>query len=163
MDRKQPLYRKVNTRTHGVHRHGGGEYKWTRGSNAAKGDQPKLGSMHAKTLHGLDCTPLFKFLLSKIGRNWNETYAEAVKRLDRDEAIFWLVARSEAEQQEFVRIGESSYFSGMYVDHNESLALVNPDLKLEDMKPSCACCTHTLNGKPFTRKYAAESSSVGGG
>jgi hypothetical protein len=163
LDHKEPLYRKVNTRTHGVHCHGGGEYRWTRGSKAAEVDQPTIGSMHAKTLHGLDYTPLFKFLLSRIGRNWNETYSDAVKRLDRDEPIFWLVARSEKDRQEVVRAGENAYFSGMYVDDNGHLALVNPDLKLEDMKPSCACCTHTLNGKPFTRKYNAESTSVGGG
>jgi hypothetical protein len=115
--------------------------------------------MHPKTLRGLDYTPLFEFLLSRVGRNWNETYSEAVKRLDRDESIFWLVARSERDRQGLVGAGENAYFSGMFVDDNGNLALVNPDLKLEDMKPSCACCTHTLNGKPFTRKHGAADAS----
>jgi hypothetical protein len=26
-------------------------------------------------------------------------------------------------------------------------------LRVEDMEPTCACCTHTFNGVPFTRKY----------
>jgi hypothetical protein len=154
LNRKEPLYRKVNTRTHGMHRHGGGEYKWTRGSKASEVDQSTIGSMHAKTLHGLDYTPLFKFLLSRVGRNWSETYGEAVKRLDREEPIFWLVARSDIERRASVRTGENSFFSGMFVDDNGQLALVSPNLRIEDMVPFCPCCTHTFNGKPFVRSFS---------
>ena len=33
------------------------------------------------------------------------------------------------------------------------LRLVDPQLRVEHMEPGCACCTHTFNGVPFTRKY----------
>ncbi|TGP19151.1 MULTISPECIES: hypothetical protein [unclassified Mesorhizobium] len=48
---------------------------------------------------------------------------------------------------------ENSYYSGLYVDEDNRLALVDPGLRPEDMKPSCSCCTHTFNGEPFTREY----------
>lgn len=74
--------------------------------------------MHGKHLRDLDHTPLFRFLLSKVGTEWNAVFSEAVSRLDRTEPIFWLVARSEPERKDYVRVGESTYFSGLYVDEN---------------------------------------------
>jgi hypothetical protein len=109
--------------------------------------------MHGHKRHGLDYTPLFRFLLSKIGSGFAEVYREAASRLDRPDPIFWLVARSEEEKQAYVRVGERSYYSGLYVDEDGRLALVDPGVRLEDMEPRCACCTHTLNGVAFTRSY----------
>jgi len=97
----------------------------------------------------LDYTPLFKFLLSKVGTDWNEVFSEAKSRLDRQGPIFWIVALHENEKRDYVRIGESTYFSGLFVDNNGVLQLVNPMLKALDMKPFCSCCTHTFNGKVF--------------
>lgn len=102
---------------------------------------------------GLDYTPLFKFLLSRVGDDWEAVHADAVARLDRVEPIFWMVARSEAERKPFVLIGENAYYSGLFVDEDNRLRMVDPELQVEQMAPSCACCTHTLNGVPFTRKY----------
>ena len=98
---------------------------------------------------GLDYTPLFKFLLSKVGNNWNEVFSEAKSRLDKQDPIFWMVALNEEEKKDCVRVGESTYFSGLFVDNNGVLQLVNPNLKAVDMKPFCDCCTHTFNGKIF--------------
>lgn len=53
----------------------------------------------------------------------------------------------------FVLIGENAYYSGLFVDADNRLRLVDPDLHVEHMEPGCACCTHTFNGVPFTRKY----------
>ena len=150
MDRKKPLYRSVNTRTHGVHHGSGGDYRWSR----RREDRVHAGAMGGNSRRGLDYTPLFRFLLSRVGEDWDAVHAEAVARLDRAEPIFWLVARSKAERQPFGRIGESSYYSGLYVDEDNRLRLVDPALRVEDMEPACACCTHTFNGVPFTRKYA---------
>jgi hypothetical protein len=153
MHRKKPLYRKVNTRARGVHHRIGGEYRWQRqAANAAESG----GSMHGKKRRGLDYTPLFKFLLTRVGESWPETYSEAASRLDRLEPIFWIVARSEIERKPVVLLGENSYFSGLYIDENNRLALVDPAQSVETMKPSCACCTHTLNGVPFVQKYSGE-------
>ncbi|MFK8251993.1 hypothetical protein [Ancylobacter terrae] len=186
MREKEPLYRRVNTRTHGV-RHAGGEYRWTRRSAeaAALGDacddamDPDIEEiddaarpagaarrrrsgpggrsvrtgMHANRHRRHDYTPLFRFLLARVGEPWADVYGEAVSRLDRSEPIFWLVARREEERRPFVLIGESSYYSGLFVDEAGRLARVDPELRVEHMRPSCSCCTHTFNGVPFVRRY----------
>ena len=148
---KKPLYRKVNTKARGVQHDFGGDYKNTRNAKRETPEQVK-GTMHGKKERGLDYTPLFRFLLSKVGEDWNQVYQEASSRLDKTEPIFWLVALDPNERKEYVRTGESTYFSGMYVDDDGKLQLVNPDLKVEDMKPFCFCCTHTLNGKLFGKR-----------
>lgn len=105
--------------------------------------------MHGKHRHGRDYTPLFRFLQARVGGQWDVVYAEAKARLDTTEPIFWIVARTELERREVVRLGESSYFSGLFVDDHGLLQRVNPDLRPQDMVPNCSCCTHTLNGVRF--------------
>ena len=146
--KKKPLYRKVNTRTYGVAHLFGGDFKNSRNMRRETLEQVK-GSMHGKKQRGLDYTPLFRFLYSKVGSDWNDVFSEAKSRLDKTDPIFWLVAVYEDEPKEYVRVGETSYFSGMYVDDNNLLQLTNPDLSAKDMKPYCDCCTHTLNGIKF--------------
>jgi hypothetical protein len=149
MDReKQKLYRKVNTKAKGVSHHFGGQFNETRNSRKETVQQVK-GTMFGTKQRGLDYTPLFKFLLSKVGSNWNDVYKEAKSRLDKQDPIFWLVALSEAEKNDYVRIGESTYYSGLFVDDNNVLQLVNQNLKSTDLTPLCNCCTHTFNGKLF--------------
>lgn len=145
--RKEPLYRKVNTQTHWVHHGVGGDYRTER--KAQELSEASRGSMHGRERRGLDYTPLFRFLLSRVGSEWNGVYSEAVARLDRPDPIFWLVARNEGERRDIVRTGESSYFSGLYVDDAGILRMVDPDLRSEDLTPFCSCCTHTLNGVRF--------------
>lgn len=153
---KEKLYRKVNTRTRGVHHGSGGEFRFERNTKAEKASDRPRGSMHGNKRHGLDYTPLCKFLLSRIGRNWDEIFSEAVSRLDRPDPIFWMVARSEAEKKPIVRLGESTYYSGLYIDENNKLALVDPALSIDELRPSCACCTHTFNGERFTKRYGEQ-------
>jgi hypothetical protein len=145
---KSKLYRKVNTKARGVHHDFGGEFKNSRNKKRETLEQVK-GTMFGYKKRGLDYTPLFRFLLSKVGFNWDEVFSEAKSRLDRTEPIFWIVALTQDEKKDYVRVGESSYFSGLYVDDNSILQIVNPDLKARDMKPFCSCCTHTYNGKLF--------------
>ncbi|MER8528653.1 hypothetical protein [Mesorhizobium sp. M0663] len=152
MRHREPLYRRENTRTHGV-RHGGGDYKFSR--HIKKEDKTSRGSMHGEKQWGRDYTPLFRFLLSKVGQDWSDVHSQAVARLDRPDPIFWIVALNDADKHSFVRVGENSYYSGLYLDQDNRLALVDPELRLEDMKPSCSCCTQTFNGVPFIRKYEA--------
>jgi len=101
--------------------------------------------MHGGKLRGLDYTPLFQFLLSKVGFDWNAVYEEARPRLNTEEPIYWLVARSSPEMRPYVRVGESSYYSGMYIDADN----MAPALTASDLKRQCTCCTHTFNGVPF--------------
>ncbi|TBW58107.1 hypothetical protein EZI54_04420 [Marinobacter halodurans] len=143
---KKPLYRKVNTKARGVHHLHGGDYKNSRNRESGVG-------MRKGIQRGLDYTPLFKFLLSKVGYPWNEIHSEAVSRLDKEEPIYWLVAKDYESANELIRIGESSYFSGLYVDGDGILRVVNPDIDENTLEPLCKCCTHTFNGVLFTRKY----------
>lgn len=154
--RKDPLYRKVNTRTRGVRHHTGGDFRHQRNTRREKqaiADTITRGTMHGREQRGLDYTPLFRFLLSKVGEPWGPVHAEAVSRLDREEPIYWLVARTEVERNSHVLIGGNSYYSGLYVNDDGRLAKVAPDMRNEDLTPSCPCCTHTFNGVPLVRKY----------
>jgi len=146
-ERKEPLYRKVNTQTHRVHHHVGGNYRTARPSQADSDES--RGSMHGKHRRGRDYTPLYRFLLSRVGSEWDRVYGEAVARLDRPDPIFRIVARHEGEMRDMVRVDESTYFSGLYVDDEGILRVVDPDLRAEDLTPYCDCCTHTLNGVRF--------------
>lgn len=145
---KKPLFRKVNTRARGVRHNFGGDFKYSKNKKRETIEQVK-GSMHGKSERGLDYTPLFRFLLTKIGNDWNEVFSEAKARLDKTEPIYWIVALNEYDRKDFVRVGESSYFSGMYVDDEGKLQLTNPELTAKGMTPYCDCCTHTLNGEVF--------------
>ena len=150
---KKPLYRRVNTRTYGV-RHGTSkDAKATKDSKYRDSGLPQTGSMHSGKRHGLDYTPLFKFLLKKVGQPWDDVFSEAVSRLDKQEPIFYMVARSDLEEKRFFRSGKSSYFSGLYVDEDGLLQKVDPALIAEDMVPYCHCCNHTFNGEPFGKAY----------
>ncbi|SMP01161.1 hypothetical protein SAMN06265373_101100 [Shimia sagamensis] len=145
---KKPLYRRVNTRTHGV-RHG-----CLRLDHREKRTQTPRTSMRQGLRHGVDHTPLFRFLLSKVGQSWDAVYSEAQSRLLDEAPIWWLVARSELDRQDVVRVGESSYFSGLYVADTGQLEKVAPHLTASDMRPDCPCCTHTFNGEPFGLPFA---------
>ncbi len=144
---KKPLYRKVNTRARGVHHNFGGDYSESRGRESAIG-------MRKGIRRGLDYTPLFRFLLKNVGNKWDDVYSEAVSRLDKQEPIFWMVSLDKDHTRETIRTGESTYYSGLYVDHDGILKMVNPSIDETTLEPSCRCCTHTYNGKVFTKKYS---------
>ena len=112
--------------------------------------------MHQGVRRGLDYTSLFRFLLSRVGRKWDEIYSEAVTRLDRREPIFWLVALREDAAQAYVRTGEASYFSGLKVDSDGILRVADPMAGPGTLVPQCPCCTHTFNGIEFTQLYQQE-------
>lgn len=148
-EKKKPLYRKVNTLARMVRHDFGGEYRYDRNTKQEK-ESESFGvtkqSMHAKVQRGLDYTPLFKFLLSKVGQEWSGVHSEALSRLDKEEPIFWLVAKNEEEKEDVVRIGESSYYSGLYIDEQGIIQKVNPDYNKAQDLITCNCCTFTLNG-----------------
>jgi hypothetical protein len=143
--RKEPLFRKINTRTHHVRREAGGEFRHERSSS--KDWETTRGSMHPDTKHGHDYTPLHRFLLSRVGRPWVPTRSEAEARIDDDSQITWMVAEAGEERRACVRTGENSYFSGLFVDDEGVLRVVDPELTAETFLPSCSCCTHTFNGE----------------
>lgn len=84
---KSKLYRKVNTRAFNVHHNFGGDFNNTRNHKRETLEQTK-GKMFGKKERGLDYTPLYRFLLAKVGSNWDEVFSEAKSRLDKTEPIF---------------------------------------------------------------------------
>ena len=155
--RKKPLYRSVNTRTRNVRHGSGSKSKWERNTKASAQNQSAQQSMHSGQRHGFDYTPLFKFLLSRVGKDWNDVHSEAVSRLDHEDPIHWMVAPNLSKGRRFFRAGESSYFSGLYVDDSNILALVDPEITPDTMQPYCSCCTHTLNGVLLSTPYPGAS------
>ncbi|BFM51321.1 hypothetical protein [Marinomonas sp. THO17] len=145
---KKPLYRKVNTRARGVYHHKGGDYRHQRNSK-----NPDRVGMKQSVERGLDYTPLFKFLLSKVGSVWSEVHSEAVSRLDKEAPIYWMVSENKDSAEEYIRAGENSYYSGLYVDAGGILRVTEPEIGPETLDPCCKCCTHTFNGVVFTKKY----------
>lgn len=146
----KPLYRKVNTTARGVQHNDGGDFSTNRNSN--KKEEYAKTSMSSKQHRGLDYTPLYRFLLSKVGSTWNEVYSSAVKRLNTSDPIYNMVAKNEETKTECVRIGESSYYSGLYVDDAGILQKVNPLFGPHDIMVSCSCCTWTFNGNIISHK-----------
>lgn len=157
MSAREPLYRKVNTRARGVHHGFGGDDRHTRArarDEFGEDDAPATrAGMHGRRRRGLDYTPLFRFLLARVGEPWDAVYSEVIARLDRPEPIFWLVALPGRARQPYVRVGESSYYSGLYVDDEGRLRVVDPAIGPETLEPTCDCCTHTFNGARFTRPF----------
>jgi hypothetical protein len=151
---KKPLYRKVNTRTHGVRHGNGGEYRWQR--NTKREAQSPETSMHSGHRHGRDYTLLFRFLLSKVGQPWAEVHSEAVGRLDDTARIYWMVAKARSEARGIIRYGVSSYFSGLFVDEDGILRKTDPKLTAKTMEPFCHCCTHTFKGERFGIRKTVE-------
>ena len=148
--KKNALYRKVNTKAHGVHHHFGSDFKESRNTKRYDSTKMKRGVQR-----GLDYTPLFKFLLSKVGQKWNLVHSEIVSRLDKEEPIYWLVSKNKESAKEYVCVGESSYYSGLFIDVNGILRITAPEIGAETLAPKCKCCTHTFNGIVFTKKYKA--------
>lgn len=154
---KEPLYRKVNTRARNVHHHSGSDAKYDRHTKHGMSTKMKHG-IH----RGLDYTPLYRFLISKVGQPFDRVYSEAVHRLDKPDAIYHIILDKDnlgdimmryGSEKGYVKCGEGSYYSQLFVDENGILQFVNPQLKNEDLKPSCGCCTHTFNGKVLINKY----------
>ncbi|MGB4811175.1 MAG: hypothetical protein WBP13_01660 [Methylophilaceae bacterium] len=150
---KKPLYRKVNTLARNVHHHFGGDFRHEHNRKSETDFEVNRKSMHGRQRRGLDYTPLFKFLLSKIGSKWDVVYSEALSRIDKKEPIFWMVALYETDKQDIVRCGDNSYYSGLYVDDNGFLQMVNSKFSAREMTFSCICCTHTFNGERYGKAY----------
>jgi len=150
---KPPLFRKVNTTAHRPNAHSREEYRTERNTKSVIESDAMRLSMHSKAHRGRSYAPLFKFLLSKVGQSWAEVHSEAVSRLDREEPIFWMVALRESDCKDYVRVGESSFYSGLYVDQQGLLQRVNPLIGPSSLTPGCKCCTHTFNGTRFTQSF----------
>lgn len=147
---KKPLYRTYNKLARGFHNNDpGGNYRHERNTKKAKNFEGSRKSI-GYTRTGYDYTPLYMFLLSKVGQKWDEVYSEAVSRLDKDDAVWHMVDLNVDENsREIVWMGESSMYSALTV-RNGRLEKINPNA--EPWGASCSCCTFTFNGKQITKK-----------
>lgn len=146
-NRLKPLYRKENkvSLSNKYYVSKGSEYRYDRHTKAFQNDDRNHKPMNSGK-HGYDYTPLFKFLLSKIGCEWDQIYSEAKTRLNDTDPIFWMVALHETQHRDIVRIGESSYYSGLFVDKTRKLAVVNPNVTTSDIPKPYPGETLTFNG-----------------
>jgi hypothetical protein len=149
MNEIKPLYRTINTRTHHVRHNSGQDSKHDRNTKNGMGK-----SMKRDTNRGLDFTPLYIFLISKIGKNYDDVYSEALSRIPKSEkeVIDHLFEDGQDKHFPYVRCGEHSYFSRLTVDKNGLIQKFYPDLTINDIYPSCDCHTHTFDGKVITNK-----------
>jgi len=148
------LYRKDNTKARGHINQSVKHARYDR--NTKEGLKKSMLTAKGSTKSGRDYTPLFMFLLSKVGQKWDVVFSEAASRLDDKDAVWYVVAQYEEEkngEDGVICTGESSYFSQLCVDDDGFLQKVNPNFSNEMLYPSCPCCTHTFNGKPFVNKY----------
>ena len=147
---KKPLYRTMNTRSHGVNYHRG------IGPDSKHDRNTKTGlrkSMSSKKL-GLDFRPLFLFLQASVGKKWDDVYSEAKSRIPAEEAyrIDWVFCPTHPADSEYFIINDNCFYSRLMVDDDGILQKFS-DLAIENMYPTCGCCTHTFNGKPMTNKW----------
>jgi hypothetical protein len=152
--KKDPLYRKVNTKTRFVHHLHGSDYKYDRNTKEEKlkeEEEFKRQTMHKKVNRGLDYTPLFKFLLSKVGKNFDEVFKEAKSRLDKEEPIFYMVEKGEPKNEIFCG-NENDYYNSLYIDEEGILRKVNENYSQQKSLIRCRCCTFTFNGKVIAKK-----------
>jgi len=149
---KSPLYRKENkvSLSNKYYVCTGGEFRYQRHTKKFLNDDSSHRPMHSGK-YGYDYTPLFKFLLSKVGLQWDDIYSEAKSRLDKADPIFWMVALNDSEKRDIVRIGEATYYSGMYIDNEGLLQKANPDAPTPI--PSCSCCTYSFNGEVISSNF----------
>lgn len=139
--RKEMLCRKVNTCTRGVsHR------------NTVKYDSANPSTKMKSKRHGLDYTPMFHFLLRSVGKKWDDVYRNIRPRIHETSPIFYMVAMNIDSSFKYFRYGESSFWSGMYIDNNGLLQITDKNMSNSSLTPNCSCCTHTFNGVKFTKK-----------
>ncbi|MEM7695105.1 MAG: hypothetical protein AAF318_11685 [Pseudomonadota bacterium] len=141
----------MNTRARNVWHKSGPDFRHRRHGKRTDAD-PRNGAMRQGVERGRDYTPLYRFLVSKVGEPFDAVHQEAIARLDQEEPIWHLVARSEAEKRAIVGVGESTYWTGLFVEDG-ILKLVDETVGPEQLNPTCPCCTHTLNGVRFTRPF----------
>jgi hypothetical protein len=100
-----------------------------------------------------DYTPLYKYLIKHVGEDFDKICSDIYPRIDDRDAIWHIIADNENKKKPIARVGNNSYYNELYVDENNILQIVDPELKNSDLYPSCDCCTHSFNGKPFVNKW----------
>src|SRR5574343_796211 len=139
-------------------------YRWTRNKKRVILDEdgsyeiPGDRKMKRKYKDGYDYTPLYRFLHSRVGRDWDEVYSEAISKLpERNPKPIWhivyhknqcvyedgklmirdsrgVISTPKAVTNTWDRYYSSSYWSNLYIDQENKLRFVDKDYKLTDYK-----------------------------
>ena len=90
-----------------------------------------------------------------MGQPWNDFYKDVKPRLNSTIPIHWMVSTNKDVNTllGYIRVGESTYYSSLYVDNKGLLQYVDKTIDHTTLEPTCKCCTYTFNGKRFTNKY----------
>lgn len=101
---------------------------------------------------GYDYTPLFMFLLKNIGKDFDLILKDINGRINSFEPLYWIVDKTVTRELienglclDYVRIGECSSYSRLWIDEENKLQKVNP--KLSNRKKWYCGFTETHNGK----------------
>jgi glutathione peroxidase-family protein len=105
-------------------------YRYIRHTKAQLAFDGNFQPMKRSKKNGVNYHPLFQWLLSKVGQNWDKVYSEACKRVPQEfrETIFYMVnthaikkdgivvdSKGQALHSTF-RFGEARHFKQLYVN-----------------------------------------------
>lgn len=152
----KPLYRKWNTRVLSPSywlNLWGGDYRHERSKHKNDFETTKL-PMKKNRGAGYDYTPLYQYLRSHVGENWNDIYSKILPRLpdtkEGREAWTIFVLQPGEKVRPLVRYGPRSMFSALYIDEKNLLQVVDPTVGVEHCNAPYGKDfpeTYTLNGK----------------
>lgn len=159
MRHNEPLYRKVNRRCLHCYEDKGGKYKWQRHTKNEKllyDEEITHGKMKKRAngfaTNAYDYTPLFKYLLNCIGEDVDVVYHKIHKRIKERYPFDTMVSRKPKEElNDYFRWGECTFFSQLYVDENNKIQKVNPNLSNMEAFYGMEW-GQTLNGNPISLK-----------
>ncbi|MBR1513419.1 MAG: hypothetical protein IJ622_03920 [Bacteroidales bacterium] len=166
---KKPLYRKVNKITHNGVRYYCQETDRYRNERHKKRDvlPTRLPIKRKQSRHENDYAPLYKFLLSRVGYNWEEVFRECVSRLDKTDPIFDMVVNVNQkgvvvdttvkypeglpkEFHDFRACDDSqTYWSTLRVDDNGLLQYVDENYIIDINDELFGTLTASWNGHPI--------------
>lgn len=171
---QEPLYRKINKIVAGRTEVFGMQKRAKYDRHTKVGQRTSMSSQNTwkSEMSMYDYSPLFQFLLKKVGCNWAEVWKECQARLNTIEPVLCMVVNvgrnglvvpfNEYSQFSSYWAGDAlpyepcflagydSYFSTLYVDENHILQFVDPDF-VPKTREYYTHGTETFNGKPIAQ------------
>ena len=160
MKHNEPLYRKVNRKCMHCYETKHVRFKWqrhTKGEKELLDEEVTHGKMKKRAgafffANAYDYTPLFKYLLKCVGEDVDVVFHKVCKRI-KDRSMFdTMVSRKPKEElSDYFRYGECTYFSQLYVDEDNKIQKVNPQLSNVEADYGMEW-GQSLNGNPISLK-----------
>lgn len=139
---QKPLYHKLRKTTHNGSPHldfpGKRRFRYDRHTEKVKNSDKVFEGFHKKSTEdkwNYDYNHLFKFLLKSVGKNWDAVWKECQHRLKSTEPVSYIVINIRKnglpyfydvkDEQPFARVGETTYYSTLYVDEGGILQYVD--------------------------------------